>query len=78
MRKQLKLPSIEYIQIKEIAENEYKKEEMLKLIIEKKIQIRKMEEQIEELLKEKKQHMWLMIQSQQFKYLPHVYILHQH
>ena len=36
-----------------MAQNESDKEEMLKLIIDQNLQIRKMEEQIEELLKEK-------------------------
>ena len=36
-----------------MAENEQHREEMLKLIIEKNIQIKKMEEKIEQLLKEK-------------------------
>ena len=47
LRKQLKLPSTEDPQNKEIAENEYNKEEILNLIIDQNLQIRNMEEQIE-------------------------------
>lgn len=52
-KKQLKLPSTEDPLTKNIAENEHQKKDMLKLIIEQNIQLKKMEEQIEELLKEK-------------------------
>lgn len=47
------MPSIEYPLAKDIAENEQQKEDMLKLIIEQNIQLKKMEERVEELLKEK-------------------------
>jgi len=53
LKKQLKLPSTEDPITKDIAQNEQQKEDMLKLIIDKNIQLKKMEEQVEELLKEK-------------------------
>jgi len=53
LKKRLKLPSIEYPLTKGMVENEQRKEDMLNLIIEQNIQLKKMEEKIEELLKEK-------------------------
>ena len=44
LRKQLKLPSTKDPQTKEIAESEQHKEEMLKLIIEKNVQIKTMKQ----------------------------------
>lgn len=59
-----KLPSIEDPLTKDIAKNEHQKEDMIKLIIEKNIQLKKMEEQLEELLKEKEETQLLWFQSQ--------------
>jgi hypothetical protein len=55
LRKQLKVPTTEYSQAKEVAEIEGHKEEMLKLIREQNAQIREMEEEMEKLIKEKEQ-----------------------
>lgn len=64
LQKQLKLPSTEDPQTKEIEESEQNREEILKLIIENNIQIKKMEEQIEGLLKEKESTQHAMIQGE--------------
>jgi len=61
LRKHLKLPSIEDPQTEEIAESEQHKEEMIKLIIEKNVQIKIMEEKIEKLLKEKEEYSQIAI-----------------
>jgi len=53
LRKQLKLPSTEDPQTKEVAESEQHKEEKIKLIIEQNVKIKTMEEKIEKFLKEK-------------------------
>ena len=53
LQKQLNLHSIEDPYTKEIEESEKNREDMLKLIIEQNIQIKKMEEKIEGLIKEK-------------------------
>lgn len=53
LRKQLKWPSIEDPETKEITESEQHKEEMLKLIKEHNLQIKNMEEKIEKLINEK-------------------------
>ena len=56
LRKQLKLPATEDSQIKEVAEIENQKEEMLKLIMEKNAQIREMEEDMDTLIKEQEKN----------------------
>jgi ParB-like chromosome segregation protein Spo0J len=53
LRKQLKIPATKYPQAKEMAETEGHKEEMLKLIMEKNAQIKEMEDELENLVKEK-------------------------
>lgn len=53
LRKQLKLPSIEYPEAKEIGQLEMEKENIFKTIIEQNMQIEKMETEAEKLLKEK-------------------------
>jgi hypothetical protein len=53
LRKQLKLPPTEDLQVKEIAEKEGEKDEMLKLLMEKNAQLKEMEAEMEKLLKEK-------------------------
>ena len=55
LMKQLKFPTTEESQDKEIAETEGKKEESLKLIMEQNAQIKEMEEEMERLVKEKEQ-----------------------
>lgn len=55
LRKQLKFPFTEHPMKKEIEESEKHNEDMLKLIIEKNIQMKELEEQIEKLLKEKEE-----------------------
>lgn len=57
MRKQLKLPTIEHPQAKEVGQLEKEKENMFKLIIKKNVQIQKMEADMEILLKEREQHL---------------------
>jgi len=56
LRKQLKIPSIEDPRAKEMAETEGHKEEMLKLINEKNVHIKEMEDKMERLVKEKDQN----------------------
>jgi hypothetical protein len=56
LRKQLKLPPTEDSQVKEIAEKEGEKDEMLKLLMEQNAQLKEMEAKMERLLKEK-EHM---------------------
>jgi hypothetical protein len=53
LRKQLKLPPTEDPQMKEIAEKEGEKDEMLRLLMEQNAQLREMEAEMEKLLKEK-------------------------
>jgi hypothetical protein len=53
LRKQLKLPPIEDSQAKEIADTEGEKDEMLKLIMEQNAQLKEMEAELENLVKEK-------------------------
>jgi hypothetical protein len=53
LRKQFKLPPTEDSQEKEIAETEGEKHEMLKLIMEKNVQLKEMEAELEKLVKEK-------------------------
>jgi hypothetical protein len=55
LRKQLKLPPTEDPQMKEIAEREGEKDEMLRLLMEQSAQLREMEAEMEKLLKEKEQ-----------------------
>jgi hypothetical protein len=55
LRKQLKLPPTEDPQEKEIVEIEGEKDEMLKLIMEQNAQLKEMEEELENLVKEKEQ-----------------------
>jgi hypothetical protein len=55
LRKQLKLPPTEDLQVKEIAEKEGEKDEMLKLLMEQNAQLKEMEAEMERLLKEKEQ-----------------------
>ena len=55
LRKQLKLPSTEDSQAKEMAEVENEKEELLKIIVQQNAQLREMEAELEKLLKEKEQ-----------------------
>jgi len=57
----LKFPSTEDPLTKDMAKTEQQKEDMLKLIIEKNIQLKKMEEHIEELLKEKETTQFSMV-----------------
>lgn len=54
LKKQLKLPSTEDPKTREMANNEQHREELLKLIIEQNIQIKSMEEQIENYLRKKR------------------------
>lgn len=56
LRKQLKLPATEDSQAKEVAETKGHKEEMLKLIMEHNAQIREMEAEMDNLIKEKEQN----------------------
>jgi len=51
LKKQLKLPSSKDPMAKEIEETKTQKSDMIKLIIEKKLQIKQMEEQMEKLVK---------------------------
>jgi hypothetical protein len=53
LRKQLKLPPTEDSQVKEIAEKEGEKDEMVKLLMEQNAQLKEMEAEMEKLLKEK-------------------------
>jgi hypothetical protein len=53
LRKQLKLPPIEDLQAKEIAEMEGEKDEMLKQIMDHNAQLKQMEAEMEKLVKEK-------------------------
>jgi murein L,D-transpeptidase YcbB/YkuD len=53
LRKQLKLPPIEDSQVKEIADKEGEKDEILKLLMEQNAQLKEMEAEMEKLLKEK-------------------------
>lgn len=53
LMKKLKLPPIEDPQAKELGEIELQKEEMLKLLLEQSAQIKKMEAEMENLIKEK-------------------------
>jgi hypothetical protein len=53
LRKQMKLPPTEDSQVKEIAEKEGEKDEMLKLLMEKNAQLKEMEAEMEKLVKEK-------------------------
>lgn len=55
LRKQLKLPTTKDPQTKEFGELEKEKESMFKIIIEQNLQIKKMEMELENLLKEKEQ-----------------------
>ena len=55
LRKQLKLPYVDHPQAKEIIELELEKENLSKLIVEKNVQIQKMETDMEILLKEKEE-----------------------
>ena len=55
LRKQLKLPTTENSQAKEIAETKGEKEELLKLIMQQNAEIKEMEAELERLLKEKEQ-----------------------
>jgi hypothetical protein len=55
LRKQLKLPPTEDSQVKEIAEKEGEKDEIIKLFMEQNTQIKEMEAEMEKLLKEKEQ-----------------------
>jgi hypothetical protein len=55
LRKQLKLPTTEESQAKEIFETKGEKEELLNLIMEQNAQIKEMEIELERLLKEKEQ-----------------------
>jgi len=55
-RKQLKMPTIEDPQAKEMTEKEGHTEEMMKLIMEKNAQIKEMEVELEKLVKEKEQN----------------------
>jgi hypothetical protein len=55
LRKQLKLPPIEDSQVKEIAEKEGEKDEMLKLLMEQNAQLKEMEAEMENLVNEKEQ-----------------------
>ena len=56
LRKQLKLPTTEYSQTKEVVETENHKEEMLKLIMEQNAQLSEMEAEMDKLIKEKEQN----------------------
>lgn len=51
LRKQLKLPTTEHPQAKEVGQLEKEKENMFKLIVEQNVQIQKMEADMETLLK---------------------------
>jgi len=53
LRKQLKLPPTEDLWAKEIAKREGEKDEMLKLLMEQNAQLKKMEVEMEKLVKEK-------------------------
>jgi hypothetical protein len=53
LRKQLKLPPTEDLEVKEIAEKEGEKDKMLKLLMEQNAQLKEMEAEMERLLKEK-------------------------
>jgi hypothetical protein len=55
LSKKLKLPPIEDSQVKEIAETEGEKDEILKLIMEQNAQLKEMEAEMEKLVKEKEQ-----------------------
>lgn len=55
LRKQLKLPATENPSTKDIEEKETKKADMMKLIIEHNVQIRHMEVEMEQMIKEKEQ-----------------------
>jgi hypothetical protein len=55
LRKQLKLPPTEDPQMKEIAEREGEKDEILRLLMDQSAQLREMEAKMEKLLKEKEQ-----------------------
>jgi hypothetical protein len=55
LRKQLKLPPTKDSQVKEIAETEGEKDEMLKLLMEQNAQLKEMEAEMEKLIKEKEQ-----------------------
>jgi hypothetical protein len=56
LRKQLKIPTTKDPQVKEMAETRGQKEEMLKLIMEKNVQIKEMEAKLEKLVKEKEKN----------------------
>jgi glucosamine 6-phosphate synthetase-like amidotransferase/phosphosugar isomerase protein len=53
LKNQLKLPTTEYSQTKEVAKTKGHKEEMLKMIMEQNAQIREMEVEMDKLIKEK-------------------------
>jgi hypothetical protein len=55
LRKQLKLPTTEDSQVKEMDESEGHKEDMLKLIMEQNEEIREIEDELDKLVKEKEQ-----------------------
>jgi hypothetical protein len=55
LRKQLKLLPTEDSQVKEIAEKEGEKDEMLKLLMEQNAQLKEMEAEMDRLIKEKEQ-----------------------
>jgi hypothetical protein len=55
LRKQLKLPPTIDSQVKEIAETEGEKDEMVKLIMEQNAELKEMEVEMEKLVKEKEQ-----------------------
>jgi hypothetical protein len=56
LRKKLKLPPIEDLQVKEIVEKEGEKDEMLKLLMEQNSQLKEMEAEMEKPVKDKEQH----------------------
>ena len=61
LRNQLKLPATEDPMTKDIEESEAPKEDVMKLIIEQNIQIRKMEVEMEKLIKEKEDSLKMAI-----------------
>jgi len=61
LKKQLKLPSIDNPQTKDVGQLEKEKEDMFKIFIEQNGQIKEMDTEIEKLLKEKEQSTQLVV-----------------